>query len=231
MTNFTMPRLLKSAVTAGALLSLGGCMYGGSGYYGDGYVNNSGYGCDPYAPFDDYYACDYGYGFANIGYGGGWYDQYYYPGYGIYIFDRGGRRHAMRDHHRRHWARQRAEYGGHHARDRNRNPERRTERRDGRYERGDGTRDQRRGHYRDNSGTRNDPGNRPETRAPRPGSNGQAAPARDRGDRAGRDDRRPTMAAEQPQARPVPTPRPPRVEGPRHSPRTSPNAREPVSDD
>ena len=108
MTHSAIPKLLKSAIAAGALLGLGGCMYGGTGYYGDGYVNNSRYDCDPYAPFDDYYACDYGYGFANIGYGGGWYDQYYYPGYGVYVFDRGGRRHAMRAHDRRYWARQRA---------------------------------------------------------------------------------------------------------------------------
>ncbi|MEJ6595986.1 hypothetical protein [Parasphingorhabdus sp.] len=243
MTNFTMPRLLKSAVAAGALLSLGGCMYGGTGYYGDGYASNRGYDCDPYTPFDDYYACDYGYGFANIGYGGGWYDQYYYPGYGIYIFDRGGQRHAMRHNDRRHWARQRVTFGGQLARERNSNPERRSERRDQRYERSDGPRDQRHRNYRnndnirENSGLRSDRGNRPETRAPRPDSSVQAAPARDRGDRTARTDRRPTQAIEQPQARPQPaaptaeTARPPRQEGPRSSPRTSRSARERLSDD
>ena len=231
MTYFTMPVALKSVVAAGALLSLGGCMYGGAGYYGDGYVNNSRYDCDPYAPFDDYYACDYGYGFSNIGFGGGWYDQYYYPGYGIYIFDRGGHRHAMRDHHRRHWARQRAYHGGHHARDRHRNPERRAERRDGRYERGDGTRNQRRGHYRDNSGAQNPRDDRPAARAPQPGSTVQAATVRNRVDRTERPGRRPTIAVEQPQARPVQTARPPREESPRPSPRNSRDVRERVSDD
>ena len=231
MTHFSMNGALKSIVTAGALLSLGGCMYGDAGYYGDGYVNNRGHDCDPYAPFDDYYACDSGYGFANIGFGGGWYDQFYYPGYGVYIFDRGGSRHAMRDHHRRHWARQRADYGGHHARDHHRNPERRAERRDGRYERGDGTRDQRRGQYRDNTGTRTDRDHHPATRATRPDSNDQAAPVHNRDDRVGRADRRPTIAAEQPQARPVQAARPPLVEGPRPSPRNGPDVRERVSDD
>ena len=235
MSNPIIPRLLKSALAASALLSLGGCMYGGTGYYGNGYVNNSRYDCDPYAPFDDYYACDYGYGFANIGYGGGWYDQFYYPGYGIYIFDRGGRRHAMRDSHRRYWARQRAEYGGHHAR--NRHPQRRTERRERRYERGDGMRDQRRGQYRDNPGTRSDRGNRPGTRATRPVGTVQTAPVGNRTDRPGRADRGPVTAFQQPQARPQPTApparasRPPRPEGPRYSPRTSRGARERVSDD
>ncbi|MEH6660614.1 MAG: hypothetical protein V7679_03110 [Parasphingorhabdus sp.] len=244
MTNFIMPRLLKSAVAAGALLSLGGCMYGG-GAYGDGYVNNRGYDCDPYAPFDDYYACDYGYGFANIGYGGGWYDQYYYPGYGIYIFDRGGKRHAMRDNHRRHWARQRAEYGGHHARDRrdrNVNSDRRGDRRDQRYDRRDGSRDpsrnnsrgQRRSDDRDNRGARGERGDRPEARAPRPD---RATPTRSRGDRAGRPDRRPSRAAEQPQARPQPAARtgkpsrPPRAEPARTSRETSRSGRERLKDD
>ena len=240
MSNPTIPRLLKSAIAAGAILGLGGCMYGGTGYYGDGYVNHQRYDCDPYAPFNDYYACDYGYGFANIGYGGGWYDQYYCPGYGIYIFDRGGRRLAMRDNHRRYWARQRAEYGGHRARDRNRYPERRMERRDQRYDRGDGIRDQRRGSYRNdgnvryNGGTRDQRGNQSAPGAGRPDNTGQAPPVRNRADRG---DRRPTMAIEQPQARPQAPARPAQVspptrpEGPRYSPRTSRSERERISDD
>lgn len=230
MTHSTMSRLLKSALAAGTLLSLGGCMYG-TGTYGDGYVNNRGYDCDPYAPFDDYYACDYGYGFANIGYGGGWYDQYYYPGYGVHIFDRAGRRHVMRDSHRRYWARQRAAYGGHHARDRrdrDANSGRFGNRRDQRMDRRDGSRNQdrdnargqRRSDDRDNRGARNGRGERPETRATRPNRTDRAAPARNRGDRAARPDRRPTRATEQPQARPQPAAR---------ADRTSPRTRtEPV---
>lgn len=237
MTKVAIPRVIKSAIAAGAFLSLAGCMYGGTGYYGDGYVNNSSYACDPYAPFDDYYACDYGYGFANIGYGGGWYDQYYYPGYGIYIFDRGGRRHAMRNDHRRYWARQRAEYGGHHARDRSRYPAQRTERRDQRYQSRDGIRDQRRGNYRDNSGDLTDPGTRPRSRATRPDRTDQARPVRNRGNQTGQPDRRPTRAVERPQARPQPATRPattnraPRPDGPRAAPRATREERRSVNDD
>ena len=230
MINLAIPQLLKSSLAAGALLGLGGCMYGGAGYYGDGYVNNSRYACDPYAPFDDYYACDYGYGFANIGYGGGWYDQYYYPGYGIYVFDRGGHRHAMRDHHRRYWAGQRARYGGHHARDRN--PERRAERRDRRYDRRDDARDQRRGDYRDQRAIRGDRRDRLRTRAARPDGTVGTAPIRNRGDRARPVVNRPVRAVEQPQARPQPAARPvPRNEGPRYSPRTSRSERGNVVDE
>lgn len=120
MAQFWMKKLVKPALLGGAMLSLGACAYDGSSYgggsYGDGYVNRAGYGCDPYAPFDDYYACDDGYGYANIGFGGGWYDSFYYPGYGTYIFDRRGSRYAMQRNHRRHWARQRAEFGSRHAR-------------------------------------------------------------------------------------------------------------------
>lgn len=197
MTNFATPRFLKSAFAAGALLSLGGCMYGGT--YGDGYVNNHGYDCDPYAPFDDYYACDYGYGFANIGFGGGWYDQYYYPGYGIYIFDRGGRRHAMHANHRRYWARQRAAYGGHRARDRRYrdvDSSRRGDRRDRRIDRrndsrdrdGDNGRGQRRG---DDRSAREERGNRSESGTTRPNrrSNGTAEQPRTRPQSSVRTDR------------------------------------------
>lgn len=229
------PRLLKSALAAGALLGLSGCMYGGGGYYGDGYVNNAGYDCDPYAPFDDYYACDYGYGFANIGYGGGWYDRYYYPGYGIYVFDRGGKRHAMRDNHRRYWSRQRADYRGHHGRDRNWTPRQRAERQAGRYERRDDARDQRRGRYREDSSRRPDRADRRETRSSRGDRNDRASAGRD--DQRSGGNRRPARAVQQPQVRPQPaarpaaTPRPARAEGPRYSPRTSRSERARINDD
>tara|TARA_R110000850_G_scaffold79512_4_gene171433 strand:+ start:1126 stop:1851 length:726 start_codon:yes stop_codon:yes gene_type:complete len=241
MTKFAIPPLLRSSLAAGALLSLGGCMYGGAGYYGDGYVNNSRYDCDPYAPFDDYYACDYGYGFANIGFGGGWYDQYYYPGYGVYVFDRGGRRHAMRDRDRRYWAGQRAAYGGRHARDRTYHRGQRADRRDWRNDRRDDSRDSRRGSYRNNgyrddARTRDGAGTRADRRAARRDAAGQAAPVRNRGDWANQPNRRPTRAVAQPQARPQPVARPApsvqaRPEGPRQSPRTSRSTRERISDD
>lgn len=93
----------KLAALTLATVGLSGCVYDvGLGYASDGYAYNQ-YDCDPYAPFDSYYACDSGYGFYNIGFGGGWYDNYYYPGYGYYLFDNYGRRHNMGDHHRRHW--------------------------------------------------------------------------------------------------------------------------------
>ncbi|HEY9092090.1 hypothetical protein [Parasphingorhabdus sp.] len=129
MTHFSIKKLVKPAMLGGAMLGLSACAYSG-GSYGDNYVNGMGYACDPYAPFDDYYACDNSYGYANIGFGGGWYDDFYYPGYGIYVFDNRGSRHTMKNNHRRHWAQRRAEYGSRHdRRDRNRDWNRRDDRR------------------------------------------------------------------------------------------------------
>ena len=53
----------------------------------------------------------YGYGGVSVGYGSGyygdpywgWYDNYYYPGTGYYIYDRGGARHSWNDSQRRYW--------------------------------------------------------------------------------------------------------------------------------
>lgn len=96
---------LRIAALAGVSAGLSGCYSDfGLGYASDGYGQ---YDCDPYSQFDSYYNCDYGYGFNNIGYGGGWYDNFYYPGYGIFLFDNYGRRYNMRDDHRRYWGGQR----------------------------------------------------------------------------------------------------------------------------
>jgi hypothetical protein len=85
-------RLLAAMGLAGAL-ALGGCYddgygYGGvsvgTGYYGGGYY-------DPY----------YGSGYYPGGYG--WYDGFYYPGSGYYVYDRGGRRQRWTDTQRRYW--------------------------------------------------------------------------------------------------------------------------------
>ncbi len=100
-------------ITALAALGLGvsACTYDGG--VGIGYASGggySGYDCDPYSPFDNYYNCDYGYGFSNIGYGGGWYSGYYYPGYGMYLFDNYGRRYGMQNDYRRYWAQRRYDW-------------------------------------------------------------------------------------------------------------------------
>ena len=109
--------LLKAAVLLAASAGLSGCVYdvglgyASDSYYNDGYASNGyyndGYGCDPYGRYDAYYDCDYRQGFGNIGFGGGWYDNYYYPGYGFFLFDQVGRRYPMRDHHRRYWGERR----------------------------------------------------------------------------------------------------------------------------
>ena len=100
--------MFRVAALATVGLGLSGCVYDvGLGYASDGYYGDSNYGCDPYGGFDSYYDCDNGYGFGNIGYGGGWYDNFYYPGYGFVLFDNYGRRFQMRDHYRRYWGERR----------------------------------------------------------------------------------------------------------------------------
>jgi hypothetical protein len=94
---------VRLAALTAATVGLSGCVYdAGLGYASDGYGYND-YNCDPYSAFDSYYDCDNSYGFYNIGFGGGWYDSYWYPGHGYYVFDNYGRRFNMRDNHRRYW--------------------------------------------------------------------------------------------------------------------------------
>jgi hypothetical protein len=89
-----------SMLAAGAL-ALGGCAYGdlgvglgyGSPYYGYGYGS-------PY----------YGYGYGASYYGGfgtpyyGWYDDFYYPGTGYYVYDRYRRPFVMTTTQRAYWS-------------------------------------------------------------------------------------------------------------------------------
>ena len=99
--------LMKAALLITASFSLSGCVYDvGLGFASDGY-NDDGYGCDPYGGYDSYYDCDYGQGFGDIGFSGGYFDNYFYPGYGFFLFDNVGRRYPMRDHHRRYWGEKR----------------------------------------------------------------------------------------------------------------------------
>ncbi|MBK5265626.1 MAG: peptidase, partial [Alphaproteobacteria bacterium] len=84
------------------LIALGGC----SGYgYGGVSVGTGYYGASSY---------------YDPGYGGyyGWYDGFYYPGSGYYVFDRQGHRHRWRDNDRRHWEGRRAQRGDNHRDDR-----------------------------------------------------------------------------------------------------------------
>ena len=94
---------LKAVLLVAASAGLSGCVYDvGLGFASDGYYDDD-YGCDPYGGYDAYYNCDYGQAFSNIGFGGGWYDNYYYPGHGIFLFDTFGRRYPMREQYRRYW--------------------------------------------------------------------------------------------------------------------------------
>lgn len=96
-----------SAIAAGAL-ALGGCAYGDIGMglgYGGGY-GNYGYGGGYGSYYGAGYGSPYGYG-AGYGYGSpyyGWYDDYYYPGTGYYVYDSYRRPYAMSTTQRTYWS-------------------------------------------------------------------------------------------------------------------------------
>ncbi|PZQ21836.1 MAG: hypothetical protein DI569_10385 [Sphingopyxis macrogoltabida] len=107
------------SITLGALATtlLGGCYYGD--VYGGSYASAGNictdryYDYDPYAYDDGYgYDCydgsDYGSGFVQIGFGGGWYDSYYYPGHGMWMYDNYRNRYPLRGQYLNYWGGRRA---------------------------------------------------------------------------------------------------------------------------
>jgi hypothetical protein len=91
-----------SLLAAGAL-ALGGCAYdefgmglGYGGYYGDYGYSGPWYGDYGYA--GPWYG-DYGYGAPYFG----WYDDFYYPGSGIYVYDSYRRPHRWDDRQQTYW--------------------------------------------------------------------------------------------------------------------------------
>lgn len=113
-------RPLSLALGAIATTLLGGCYSGGvygasyasggdcAARYGNSYYDYDGYAYDDGYGYDCYDAADYGGGFVNIGFGGGWYDDYYYPGYGMWMFDNYRNRYPLRDHYLNYWGGRRA---------------------------------------------------------------------------------------------------------------------------
>src|SRR3546814_21021235 len=105
----SLKRPLSIALGALAATTLGGCYYGdvyGASYasggdcaarYGNAYYDYDGYAYDDGYGYDCYAASDYGSAFVNIGFGGGWYDDYYYPGSGMGSFDNSRHRYTLRD--------------------------------------------------------------------------------------------------------------------------------------
>src|SRR3546814_7808637 len=115
------------ALGALATTALGGCYYGdmtSAGYGGNYACAADYYDYDPYAYDDGYgYDCydssDYGSGFVSIGFGGGWYDDYYYPGYGMWMYDHYRNRYPLSGRYlgywggRRAWGKHRGDRDGH----------------------------------------------------------------------------------------------------------------------
>jgi hypothetical protein len=103
-----VPRLRLAALALVSGIALSGCAY-------DMYGNDYGYGYGPYGSlgvgyggygYGGYGYSPYGYGYGPYGYGYdpfGWYGGYYYPGSGIYVYDRDRHPRVMTDDQKRHW--------------------------------------------------------------------------------------------------------------------------------
>ena len=84
-----VPRLRNITLILLAGLGVSACGYDRGYGYGGLSVGYGGYGGGYYSPYrGNYY---------------GWYDDFYYPGVGCDIYDRGGHRHRWSDRHRRYW--------------------------------------------------------------------------------------------------------------------------------
>ncbi len=91
-------RFIRPAILIAATAALGACTsYGG---YGRTYAS-VGYGSGGYYPYSSRYT-PYGYY--------GWYDDYYYPGTGYYVYDRHGRKHRWNDRQRGYWEGRRGDH-------------------------------------------------------------------------------------------------------------------------
>jgi hypothetical protein len=99
-----MPRIRTAALALTAALGLSACTGYDDGY---GYGGLSvGYGSVGY--YDDYYDPYYGGGYYGSRYGSytpyyGWYNNFYYPGTGYYVYDRYRRPHRWNDQQQRYW--------------------------------------------------------------------------------------------------------------------------------
>lgn len=100
------------SLIAGSALALGGCAYGGLGMglgYGDPYSSygyGSPYGSLGYGYGSPYYGYGYGSPYGSLGYGSpyGWYDGFYYPGTGYYVYDAYRQPHVWSSTQRTYWA-------------------------------------------------------------------------------------------------------------------------------
>lgn len=99
-------KLLFTAALGAATLGLAGCVDD----YGYGGVS-VGYGSPGYYGYGDPYYDGLGYGGIGGGYYG-WYNDFYYPGSGVYVYDRYRRPFRWNDTQRRYWQGRRGGYRG-----------------------------------------------------------------------------------------------------------------------
>lgn len=96
---FRFKKMAGIGLALASALALGGCYDDGYGYSGV----SVGYGSGGYYGYDDPWYRGYGPNY-------GWYDGFYYPGHGYWLYDRNGHRHRWSDRHRRYWEGRRHEW-------------------------------------------------------------------------------------------------------------------------
>lgn len=84
-------KIRTAVLVAAAAIGLGGCT---------GYDSGYGYGGINVGYASNYYGDGYG-GYG--GYGSGWYNDYYYPGSGVLVYDRGGKSYRWNGTQQRYW--------------------------------------------------------------------------------------------------------------------------------
>jgi hypothetical protein len=102
-----LPRIRTAMLALAGGLSLGACAYDDGYSYGGLSVGYGSAGYDDYF-YDDYYHGGLGYSPSYFG----WYNGFYYPGTGIYVYDQYRRPHRWNDSHRRYWSERQRTFRG-----------------------------------------------------------------------------------------------------------------------
>lgn len=106
-------RMRLALALAAGTLALGGCADDLYGPYGYGYGGLSvGYGSYGYSPYGYGYGGYYGPAYYGRGYYDpfGWYDDFYYPGVGIFVYDSYRRPHRWSGDEERYWTHRRSNW-------------------------------------------------------------------------------------------------------------------------
>ena len=108
MNGFALFRPRNIMASFAVAVTLGGCAYPGNAGY-DNYAYYDEY-CDPNVAEDIYYECDNLNGYGDIGFNGGYYDGFFYPGHGLLLYDNFGRQFSLNEVQLFYWSQRRLDF-------------------------------------------------------------------------------------------------------------------------